>query len=70
MFENRGDAGVPLGYYNKKGRLGMHPQNGQLDQHLRKEELLRDLSEITGMNPKLYTQYPDHEFYMRVYNII
>ena len=70
VFENRGDAGIPLGYYNKKGRLGMHPQNGQLDQYLRKEELLEELSEITGMNPKLYTQYPDHEFYMRVYNII
>ena len=70
VYENRGDAGIPLGYYNKKGRLGMHPQRGDLKQYLRKDEFLAELGEITGMNPKLYTEYPDHEFYMKVYKII
>ena len=70
VYENRGDAGIPLGYYNKKGRLGMHPQRGDLKQYLRKEEFLEELGDITGMSPKLYTEYPDHEFYMKVYKII
>ena len=70
VYENRNDAGIPLGYYNKKGRLGMHPQRGDLKQYLRKKEFLTELSEITGMSHQLYTEYPDHEFYMKVYKII
>ena len=70
MYENRGDAGIPLGYYNKKGRLGMHPQRGDLKQYLREEEFLKEMSDITGMSGKLYSVYPDHEFYMKVYKII
>ena len=30
----------------------------------------QELGEITGMSPKLYTEYPDHEFYMGKYNIL
>ena len=48
----------------------MHPQRGDLKQYLRKEEFLEELGDITGMSPKLYTEYPDHEFYMKVYKII
>ena len=70
VYENRNDAGIPLGYYNKKGRLGMHPQRGDLKQYLRKKEFLSELGEITGMSHQLYTEYPDHEFYMKVYKII
>ena len=70
VFERRSDSGVPLGYYNKGGRRGMHPQRGDMKQYLRKDELLQEMCEITGLNPKLYTEYPDHEFYMGKYNII
>ena len=70
VFEDRNDTGVPLGFYNKKGRKGMHPQNGDKEQYLNSDKLLSELSEITGLNPKLYTSYPFHSFYMKVYNII
>ena len=70
VFENRCDSGVPLGFYEKWGRKGYHPQRGDKDQYKRKDELLKEMGEITGLNPKLYTSYPDHEFYMKVYNII
>ena len=70
VLERRTDSGVPLGYYNKVGRKGMHPQRGDIKQYLRKDELLNELSEITGLNHRLYTEYPDHEFYMGKYNII
>ena len=70
VYENRNDSGVPLGYFNKIGRKGMHPQNGDMNQYKRNKELLVDLKKITGLNPKLYTSYPDHGFYMKVYNII
>ena len=70
VFERRADSGVPLGYYNKFGRRGMHPQRGDMKQYLRKDELLQEMCEITGLNPKLYTEYPDHEFYMGKYNIL
>ena len=70
VFEDRNDTGVPLGFFNKIGRKGMHPQNGDKKQYLKTDKLLSELSEITGLNPKLYTSYPFHSFYMRVYNII
>ena len=70
VFENRCDSGVPLGFYEKWGRKGYHPQRGDKEQYKRKDELLKEMGEITGLNPKLYTSYPDHEFYMKVYNII
>ncbi len=70
VFENRCDSGVPLGFYEKWGRKGYHPQRGDTQQYKRKDELLKEMGEITGLNPKLYTSYPDHEFYMKVYNII
>jgi len=70
VYENRGDSGIPLGYFNKKGRKGMHPQRGDLQQYKRQKELLNEMKEITGLSPKLHTRYKDHEFYMKVYNII
>ena len=63
VIENRGQSGIPLGYYNKIGRRGKHPQRGDVKQYLRKDELLQDLRRITGLNPKLYTTY-DHGFLM------
>ena len=69
VFENRNDSGVPLGFFNKKGRRGMHPQYGDKKQHERKDELLNDLSEIVGLSTKIYTNYTDHGFYMGVYGI-
>ena len=70
VYEKRNDSGVPLGYFNKIGRKGMHPQNGDMEQYKKTKEFLVDLKKITGLNPKLYTSYPDHGFYMKVYNII
>ena len=70
VYENRNDAGIKLGYYNKKGRLGKHPQRGDLKQYKRKVQFLGELSKITNLSAHLYTEYPDHEFYMRVYNIL
>ena len=70
VYENRNDAGIKLGYYNKKGRLGRHPQRGDLQQYKRKVQFLGELSKITNLSAHLYTEYPDHEFYMRVYNIL
>ena len=70
VYENRNDAGIKLGYYNKKGRLGKHPQRGDLKQYKRKISFLGELSKITNLSAHLYAEYPDHEFYMRVYNIL
>jgi len=69
VFENRNDSGVPLGFFNKKGRRGMHPQYGDKKQHEKKEEFLKDLSKIVGLSTKIYTNYKDHNFYMGVYGI-
>jgi hypothetical protein len=69
VFENRNDAGVPLGFFNKKGRKGMHPQYGNKNQHKLKEKFLEDLNKIVGLSSKIYTNYTDHEFYMGVYGI-
>jgi hypothetical protein len=69
VFEDRNNSGVPLGFFNKKGRRGMHPQNGNKLQHLRREQFLDDMKKITGLSKKIYTNYPDHAFYMGVYNI-
>tara|TARA_B100001057_G_scaffold487566_2_gene570495 strand:- start:419 stop:1945 length:1527 start_codon:yes stop_codon:yes gene_type:complete len=63
IIENREETGVPLGYQNKIGRKGRHPQRGDLKQYQRKDELLQELKKITGLHPKLYTKY-DHEFMM------
>jgi hypothetical protein len=70
VFEDRNNSGVPLGFFNKKGRRGMHPQNGNKSQHLRRDEFLEDMRKITGLSKKIYTNYPDHDFYMGVYNIL
>ena len=70
VYEHREHSGIPLGYFNKKGRKGMHPQRGDKSQYLRQEEFLNDLEKLTGLNPKLYTGYPAHDFYMKVYDII
>jgi hypothetical protein len=69
VFENRNDCGVPLGFYNKKGRRGMHPQYGDKDQHKLRKQFLEDMKEIVGLSTKIYTNYTDHEFYMGVYGI-
>jgi hypothetical protein len=70
VFEDRNNSGVPLGFFNKKGRRGMHPQNGNKLQHLRREQFLDDMKKITGLSKKIYTNYPDHAFYMGVYSIL
>lgn len=69
VFENRNDTGVPLGFFNKKGRRGMHPQYGDKEQHKRRQEFLEDLKKIVCLSTKMYTNYTDHEFYMEVYGI-
>ena len=63
IIENREETGIPLGYNNKFGRKGKHPQRGDLQQFHRKNELLQELKEITGLHPKLYTKH-NHEFMM------
>ena len=70
VIENREESGVPLGYYNKVGRRGKHPQRGNLQQYHRKDELLKEMKKITGLHPKLYTTYHDHDFLMREYSVL
>ncbi len=70
VFEDRNNSGVSLGFFNKKGRRGMHPQNGNKKQHLKKDKFLNDMQKITGLSVKMYTKYPDHAFYMGVYKIL
>jgi len=69
IIENRGESGIPLGYYNKFGRRGKHPQRGDVKQYERKDELLKELHKITGLHPKLYTKY-DHSFLMNKIGVI
>lgn len=69
VFENRNDCGVPLGFYNKKGRRGMHPQYGDKEQYKLRKQFLEDMKEIVGLSTKIYTNYTDHGFYMGVYGI-
>ena len=69
VFESRNDCGVPLGFFNKKGRRGMHPQHGDKEQHKLRKEFLEDMKKIVGLSTKIYTNYKDHEFYMGVYGI-
>ena len=70
VIENREESGVPLGYYNKVGRRGKHPQRGDLQQYHRKDELLKEMKKITGLHPKLYTTYHDHDFLMREHSVL
>jgi len=70
VIENRQHTGVPLGYFNKKGRRGMHPQRGDMKQYLRKDEFLQEMADITGLDPKIYCKYERHDFYMKVYNVL
>ena len=63
IIENREETGIFLGNHNKFGRRGKHPQRGDLQQYLRKDELLHELRKITGLHPKLYTKN-NHEFMM------
>ena len=69
IIENRGQSGIPLGYYNKIGRKGKHPQRGDVKQYTRRDELLKELHKITGLHPKLYTKY-DHRFLMEKIGVI
>jgi len=48
----------------------LHPQHGDKKQYLRKDEFLEALYPITGLHPKLYAKFTDHEFYMKVFGII
>ena len=69
ILEDRNASGVPLGFYGKIGRKGMHPQHGSKDQWKLKTEFLKKMQEITGLSYKIYTNYMEHSFYMSVYNI-
>ena len=69
IIENREETGVPLGYQNKIGRRGRHPQRGDIKQYERKDELLQELKNITGLHPRLYTKH-DHNFMMREYGVL
>tara|TARA_B100001093_G_scaffold451535_1_gene459051 strand:+ start:1024 stop:2550 length:1527 start_codon:yes stop_codon:yes gene_type:complete len=69
IIENREETGVPLGYQNKIGRKGRHPQRGDMKQYERKDELLQELKKITGLHPRLYTKH-DHKFMMEEYGVL
>jgi len=70
FYDNRNDSGIELGFFNKVGRRGKHPQHGNLDQFTTANNLLQDLQPITKLNPKLYAKYDKHGFYMKHYGII
>ena len=46
-----------VGGSGRKGRRKMHPQNGDLDQWKRKDEILSELFKITRLHPKFYCKY-------------
>ena len=70
FYDKRDSSGIEFGYFNKVGRRGLHPQHGDKKQYLRKDDFLHTLHPITGLHPKLYAKYTNHEFYMRVFGII
>ena len=70
FYGDRDKCGIKLGFFNKVGRRGKHPQHGDKKQYLRLTILLAKLQEITGLSQKIYAKYKDHEFYMRYFGII
>ena len=70
FYDKRDSSGIEFGYFNKVGRRGLHPQHGDKKQYLRKDDFLHTLHPITGLHPKLYAKYTNHEFYMKVFGII
>ena len=70
FYDDRDRSGIKLGFYNKIGRKGKHPQHGDKKQYQRVDQLLWKLYEITGLNPKIHVKYKHHDFYMRYFNII
>ena len=70
FYDDRNKSGIELGYVNKIGRKGKHPQHGDKKQYLNQGQFLRRIGSITGLHSKIYSRYKEHSFYMRVYNII
>ena len=66
VIEDRNSCGVPLGHYNKVGRLGKHPRDGDPNSRLRRKDFLSALREITGLS-YIYAKH-DHSF-MIDYNV-
>lgn len=69
-YFKRNQCGIELGYFNKTGRRGKHPQLGDKKQYLRMKSFTDSLEIITGLSARLYVRYDEHDFYMRVYGII
>ena len=60
IIEDRNDCGVALGYYNKVGRRGKHPQRGALDQWQYRHEFINAMKSYVGMS-KIYIKHK-HDF--------
>jgi len=60
IIEDRNDCGVALGYYNKVGRKGKHPQRGALDQWQYRHEFINAMKSYVGMS-KIYIKHK-HDF--------
>ena len=60
IVENRDECGVPLGYYNKVGRRGKHPQRGKLDQWKYRSEFINAMKSYVGMS-RIYIKHK-HDF--------
>ena len=69
FYDDRNESGIALGFFNKVGRRKKHPQHGDKKQYLRKNELMENLQDITGMHSKFYDTY-NHQFYMKYFDII
>ena len=54
-----------IGGDGRKGRKKLHPQNGEMNQWQKKDEMLSKLFEITKLYPKFYCSYWDREDKMR-----
>lgn len=70
FYGDRNQSGIKLGFFNKIGRRGKHPQHGDKKQYLRLQELMIKLYKITGLNYKIHARYKHHDFYMKYFNII
>ena len=70
FYDKRDDSGIKLGFQNKKGRVGKHPQHGAMDQYLNTNNLMKVLFEITGLSVKMYVRYKHHDFYMKYFGVI
>lgn len=60
IIEDRSICGVPLGHYNKVGRIGKHPKDGNPSQVLQKKEFLTAMRKYTGLS-YIYAK-KDHSF--------